>query len=93
MSAADIYPPTWKLASSNENGGIRGIDLGKGDDPYKARFANGRVWLAEGWIELPSCTTYSRRVRRAGWSMSRKLGRPAVHLARRAEGGVWDLLG
>jgi CelD/BcsL family acetyltransferase involved in cellulose biosynthesis len=83
----------WELAKASESGEFLRIDLGKGDDPYKARFANERVWLAEGSIELASWATYSRRVRRKGWSMTRKLARPVVHLARRTGAGLRNLRG
>ena len=54
----------WKLAKESDSGETRRIDLGKGDEPYKARFANERVSLAEGRVELPSRTTQIRRARR-----------------------------
>jgi CelD/BcsL family acetyltransferase involved in cellulose biosynthesis len=43
---------------------VRMIDLGKGDDDYKLRFANSAISIAEGTIELPSLARAYRALRR-----------------------------
>jgi CelD/BcsL family acetyltransferase involved in cellulose biosynthesis len=43
---------------------IEYIDLGKGDDVYKASFANDRIDLAEGSVLIPSLTAYNVAAKR-----------------------------
>jgi CelD/BcsL family acetyltransferase involved in cellulose biosynthesis len=78
----------WRIIEALDAGPVRCIDLGRGDDPYKERFRNGGVWLAQGWIELPSWVSRARRASRSleAWArqpLPRAIGRPVVHLARR----------
>lgn len=67
------------------------LDLGKGDDPYKASFANGGLPLAEGWVRrlaLATLTHGGLRTARAWWTGSpliqplRPLLRPLMRRAR-----------
>jgi CelD/BcsL family acetyltransferase involved in cellulose biosynthesis len=41
-----------ELARAAASEGVRRIDLGKGDEPYKARMASGSVSVAEGLIDF-----------------------------------------
>jgi CelD/BcsL family acetyltransferase involved in cellulose biosynthesis len=49
--------------------GVQRIDLGKGQHPYKLRFANGSVRLGAGSVERWSTTTLVRRARRTARSV------------------------
>lgn len=44
------------LAETLSKENIRYIDLGKGDDTYKASFSNSQIGLAEGSVMVPSLT-------------------------------------
>ncbi len=59
-----------EIARRSEERGIGVIDLGKGDDSYKASFANSRVALAEGSVIrttlVGKCVGTWRRARQAG---------------------------
>lgn len=52
----------FKTAEHAAAAGMRHVDLGKGDELYKARFSNGGVAVAQGSVELPSLVTASRNV-------------------------------
>lgn len=52
-----------KLAEEMAANGIRHVDLGKGDDGYKAAFATGSVGLMEGSAMVPSLIAGWRRTR------------------------------
>ncbi len=52
--------------------GISIIDLGKGDAPYKRRFANAEVTVTSGTVEVPSLR---RRARRAAGQLRRRVRR------------------
>jgi CelD/BcsL family acetyltransferase involved in cellulose biosynthesis len=54
-----------RLAQALAGSGVRKIDLGKGDEPYKQRLMTGAVELREGHVELPSLLASVRRLRRA----------------------------
>jgi CelD/BcsL family acetyltransferase involved in cellulose biosynthesis len=43
--------------------GVTTLDLGKGDDPYKASFMTGSVPLIEGAVDVPSAAALARRTR------------------------------
>jgi CelD/BcsL family acetyltransferase involved in cellulose biosynthesis len=47
------------------------IDLGKGDDDYKLRFANSAISIAEGAVELPSLARAYRVLRRKSEALVR----------------------
>lgn len=63
----------WMVETALENG-IKTIDLGKGDEEYKRRWANVSVLLAEGYVELPSVQSLLRMTRRNAESMIRRAG-------------------
>lgn len=52
-----------KLVEALTGEGINYIDLGKGDDFYKPRFATGGIQLAEGCIWLPSTSGFFQKAR------------------------------
>jgi len=52
-----------KLAEQAAGMGLRVLDLGKGDDPYKDSFRTGAIPLAEGAVEVPSIAATLRRSR------------------------------
>jgi CelD/BcsL family acetyltransferase involved in cellulose biosynthesis len=60
------------LVGRSDDLGISIIDLGKGDEPYKRRFANAEVTVASGTVEVPSL---ARRARRAAGRLRRRVGR------------------
>jgi CelD/BcsL family acetyltransferase involved in cellulose biosynthesis len=68
-----------RMAEAAAGAGLRTIDLGKGDAPYKQRLMTGAAELAEGAVELPSLLASARRLRRAAE-------------ARAARGGIGALL-
>lgn len=53
-----------KMAEHSSQAGVRIIDFGKGDQPYKRHFMNGAIHLAEGWVEVPSVVSALRSLRR-----------------------------
>jgi CelD/BcsL family acetyltransferase involved in cellulose biosynthesis len=53
-----------KMAENAAGLGLRVIDLGKGMMPYKERFKNAEVLVAEGSIERPSITAFRRQLQR-----------------------------
>jgi len=53
-----------KLAEHAANAGIPVLDLGKGDEPYKASFMTGVVQLAEGAVHTESWPAALWRARR-----------------------------
>ena len=65
---------TWPRAASRvpENSttpaqaGMRHLDLGKGDDPYKRSFATRALPLLEGSVMVPSLDSSWRRARTRG---------------------------
>lgn len=54
----------FRMAQAVSPCGIRVIDLGKGDEPYKEWLMNGSAKLLEGCVELPSLLGLARNVRR-----------------------------
>ena len=60
-----------RLAEWGASQGISCIDLGKGDDPYKASFMTDAVPLAAGSVILPSLRGAFRRAREAAESFLR----------------------
>lgn len=74
----------WELLRQLEQAGATRLDLGKGDDGYKARFATAEVALAEGFVELPSLVASARKMRRGLEARARRgpahrLLRPLAH--------------
>lgn len=62
-----------RVAQAAAEQGHAVLDLGKGDDPYKAGFADGGLPLAEGWLRrasLASLVQGTRRRARAWWTGS-----------------------
>jgi CelD/BcsL family acetyltransferase involved in cellulose biosynthesis len=53
-----------EMAKDLARTGIRAIDFGKGEEPYKQRAMTGMVELREGAVEMPSFATATRRARR-----------------------------
>lgn len=80
-----------KTAEHFSQHGIKTIDLGKGDDPYKRSFMTHSIPLAEGSVELESMWTSGRRwqrltearLRRSAWAASL---RSSVQRAKRSLG-------
>jgi hypothetical protein len=58
--------------------GVRTIDPGKGDEPYKRRLMTGAVELREGYVELPSLLASARRLRRAAEARAARGGMAAT---------------
>ena len=54
----------FEMARSAPGLGMRTIDLGRGAEPYKARFASSQVAIAQGTATVPSFTAGFRRLRR-----------------------------
>jgi CelD/BcsL family acetyltransferase involved in cellulose biosynthesis len=53
-----------RMAEALAAEGVRTIDLGKGEDPYKQRLMTGAVEVREGAVELPSLAAAARGARR-----------------------------
>lgn len=51
----------YQLASCAHEHGINIIDLGKGNEPYKQRIANGSLRIAEGCIDTRTTASYLKR--------------------------------
>lgn len=60
-----------KLAEHAARQGVRMIDLGKGEDPYKSSFMNRSIDLAEGAVTVPSIPTALRRIRETAEAFAR----------------------
>jgi CelD/BcsL family acetyltransferase involved in cellulose biosynthesis len=88
---ADYSPGGILLLKVAEDAAARGLvmlDLGKGDDAYKASFANLDIMLAEGCASVASARTSLYALRRAGerWLRTSRFTRPlrpALGLLRR----------
>jgi CelD/BcsL family acetyltransferase involved in cellulose biosynthesis len=52
-----------QLAANAEQSGVRTLDLGRGDDPYKMRLMSGSVPLAEGAVMRPGPLAMGWRLR------------------------------
>ena len=55
-----------KVAEAAAQAGMRHLDLGKGDDPYKRSFATRALPLLEGSVMVPSLDSSWRRARTRG---------------------------
>jgi CelD/BcsL family acetyltransferase involved in cellulose biosynthesis len=53
-----------KMAEAAPTAGLRFLDLGKGDEPYKQSLKNDDLTVGEGWIDLPSVAAVMQRARR-----------------------------
>jgi CelD/BcsL family acetyltransferase involved in cellulose biosynthesis len=78
-----------KLAQEMAELGVTVLDLGKGEDPYKASFRTGAVPLIEGVVDVPSAPALLRRTRIRGerWLRHSRMTEPlrkVVRAARRA---------
>ncbi|MFD0668809.1 GNAT family N-acetyltransferase [Ramlibacter sp. MAHUQ-53] len=80
-----------EVARAAAAGGCAMLDLGQGDDAYKASFADTALPLATGWVARPSLASLAqgaRRAARAWWRGSgalqplRALARPVMRRAR-----------
>lgn len=54
-----------RIAEAAAAGGLRALDLGKGEAQYKQRLMNGAVELCEGYVERQSLAASARRLMRA----------------------------
>jgi len=61
-----------KMAQAAEALGLRVIDLGKGDQPYKQRLKNRAIPLAEGFVEIPSFISTARVIKRRSEALFRQ---------------------
>ena len=52
-----------RLAQQMAELGVTTVDLGKGEDPYKASFMTGAVPLIEGVVDVPSASALIRQAR------------------------------
>ncbi len=66
------------VAQAAATEGCAMLDLGKGDDPYKASYADSSLPLAEGWVARPTAASALLGVRRAAraWWTGSPLARP-----------------
>jgi CelD/BcsL family acetyltransferase involved in cellulose biosynthesis len=53
------------MARAAAEAGLRHLDLGKGDEPYKQSLKSGDLIVGEGWIHRPSLAAALQRVTRA----------------------------
>jgi CelD/BcsL family acetyltransferase involved in cellulose biosynthesis len=72
-----------EMARAAADQGVGTVDLGRGADPYKARFATGAVPLAQGRIEVASWRLTVRRQSLRARVRLRRLARVAAHAGRR----------
>lgn len=90
-----VYAPAWgayspgallllRVAQAAAAEGCTMLDLGKGDDAYKAAFADTALPLAEGWVARPCLASLAQGARRAarGWWRGTPVLRPLRSLAR-----------
>jgi CelD/BcsL family acetyltransferase involved in cellulose biosynthesis len=76
-----------KLAESAASGGLKTLDLGKGESPYKLRLMNGEVPLAEGSVDRPCLVTFVRRAKRRAQALMRVAERAEPDQDRGEAGG------
>ena len=67
-----------RLAETLAAQGVKTIDLGKGDSPYKQRLMTGQVELGEGAIERPSWLSALRRAVRGAERLAQAEGAGAM---------------
>jgi CelD/BcsL family acetyltransferase involved in cellulose biosynthesis len=79
-----------KLAEAMSELGVTTLDLGKGEDPYKASFMTGTVPLIEGVVEVPSAYALIRRARINGekWLRRSPVMEPVRKIVRRVRKGM-----
>lgn len=67
-----------RVAQAAAAEGCAMLDLGKGDDAYKASFADCGLPLAEGWVARPSAASLAQGARRAAraWWRGSPLAQP-----------------
>jgi CelD/BcsL family acetyltransferase involved in cellulose biosynthesis len=53
------------MARATSEAGLRHLELGKGDEPYKQSLKSGDLIVGEGWIHRPSLAAAVQRGRRA----------------------------
>lgn len=73
-----------KLAEAGAADGLHKIDLGKGNEPYKAYFASSEVALAEGWTARPSMRSAIYQARHAPSRAAKSFIKRHPELRRRA---------
>lgn len=61
--------------------GVRRFDLGKGEESYKPRFANGSIAVGAGSVDVGRASTAAARVTRTSWNLA--LRSPLYHQAHR----------
>ena len=58
------------LIEAAETRGVHSVDLGKGDEPYKLRFANGSIPVGVGSVAAGRVNAAAARLARASWSIA-----------------------